>query len=101
MPRFAADLVVGSPLQPIKTTTAPMTVMKPEVLGKSDPKTVTSSTILTNDAPAVFDWSSSGLVNPLDGENINIFLKTFFVLVFSLILSIAFLTNFVRKFGNL
>jgi hypothetical protein len=71
MPRFAADLS-ASPLQPIKTTVpttlTTTTVMKPEVLAKTNPKTVTSLTNPLNEAPAVFDWSSSGLVNPLDGE---------------------------------
>lgn len=67
MPRFAANLGF-SPLEPMKTSLAPTaaTTLSATVQSGSGTKSTGST-----DIPDVqFDWTSSGLVNPLDGMRI-------------------------------
>lgn len=70
MPRFAANLGF-SPLEPMKTSLTPTSAAIPT----TTPTTIQSCSGIkssgSTDIPDVqFDWTSSGLVNPLDGMKI-------------------------------
>lgn len=66
MPRFAANLSF-SPIEPMKPSSAQALTVKP--LPDAKPSILQPTKALTETVPeAEFDWNSSGLVNPLDGE---------------------------------
>jgi hypothetical protein len=76
MPRFAANLSFN-PLEPLKPSTAALTpsssstnkidFSENKITAPQSLKTI--GTIQQDVIPEVeFDWNSSGLVNPLDGE---------------------------------
>lgn len=70
MPRYAANLAC-SPLEPLKPTTASNFTPFPVNVPPSSAAVggTVSSMSFVGDVPAAqFDWSSAGLVNPLDGQ---------------------------------
>jgi hypothetical protein len=75
MPRFAANLSFN-PLEPLKPSTAALAPTSSSASNKVDisaPQTLKPTSTATNGQQEVipeveFDWNSSGLVNPLDGE---------------------------------
>lgn len=75
MPRFAANLGF-TPLEPMKPTSAAVaaaTSAANNLNGKSPAAISTASSasnaldVPATEVPVLFDWKSSGLVNPLDG----------------------------------
>lgn len=66
MPRFAANLSFN-PIEPLKPSSSQSSSSKSSTGTK--PPVLQPSTVPTETVPeAEFDWNSSGLVNPLDGE---------------------------------
>lgn len=76
MPRFASNLSFNplEPLKPISNTPSSSINSKSDlndvkILAPQQPSKSTMSTLQPDVIPDVeFDWNSSGLVNPLDGE---------------------------------
>lgn len=66
MPRFAANLSFN-PIEPMKPTSSQSSTIKSPAETKPSilqPKKAPTETV----PEAEFDWNSSGLINPLDGE---------------------------------
>lgn len=72
MPRFAANLSMN-PIEPLKPTSSQSSTIKSSTEVQSSMLHTTKEVV----PEAEFDWNSSGLVNPLDGE------LQFFVSLFS------------------
>lgn len=74
MPRFAANLGF-TPLEPMKPTSPATSNQSNTINGQSSAATITAAGIssanngadVSTEVPVLFDWKSSGLVNPLDG----------------------------------
>jgi hypothetical protein len=82
MPRFAANLSL-SPIEPMKPSSTQSSTAKPSPDVKQS--ILQPTKVLTETVPeAEFDWNSSGLVNPLDGESFKYLLFLRNTYVFSL-----------------